>query len=132
MSLPDGAEYWQDIKASSNRYHPTHASINVCHLTNGSTSNLPEHIDCHYCKKLMTPESIADMAKLESNRIRNLEHRTRQKRKKIKDGWLKKYPNNPICECGFPMLERTNRKDQTKFFGCCQYPICKNTKSIKS
>lgn len=129
MALSDTAEYWNDIRNSSNRYHPTHASVNTCHLQGGTISNVPDQIDCYYCKKLMTAESLETMAKLETNHLRNRETAARQKRSKIKKKWLNKYPHNQVCVCGFPMLERTNTKDGSNFLGCCQYPKCKHTQN---
>lgn len=39
-------------------------------------------------------------------------------------------PELMICsQCGSIMLERTNRKDGSKFFGCSTYPKCRHTES---
>lgn len=36
-----------------------------------------------------------------------------------------------LCpQCGSKMVPRTNRKDQTKFWGCSQYPRCKGTRNV--
>ena len=36
-----------------------------------------------------------------------------------------------MCEkCGNPMIERTNKKDNSKFLACSGYPKCYNTKSL--
>lgn len=127
MCLSDTAEYWNDIKSSSNRYHPTHASVARCHLSNGTVSNNPDDVDCWYCKKLMTDEVKAEMLKKHENNLRNRarseKHKQEKKAKKLGQG---------ICTCGKAMIKRQNSKDKTYFKGCTNYPICKHTEPIKN
>lgn len=40
------------------------------------------------------------------------------------------YPNNPTCNCGCVMMERTNKKTGDKFWGCSNYPTCTGTKQM--
>lgn len=129
-SLPDGAEYWWDVKSNNrHRYHPTHATVNRCHLSNGDESNVVDDIDCHYCKGLMTPESLAEMENKEIEKQRRFQQSASAKRENRKHLALMKLKGNPICVCGFPMTLRTNRTKGTQFYGCIDYPNCKLTKS---
>lgn len=32
------------------------------------------------------------------------------------------------CKCGSPMIKRRNSKDNSFFYGCASFPVCKQTK----
>lgn len=39
-------------------------------------------------------------------------------------------PRNLKCpECGRPMILRTNRRTQERFFGCSTFPACRGTRN---
>lgn len=34
------------------------------------------------------------------------------------------------CECGAPMVERVNRLNLSRFYGCSRYPDCQVTRAV--
>ena len=46
------------------------------------------------------------------------------------DSWEQDFITCSVC--GAPMIERTNRNNGNKFFGCCNYPNCKSIRPIKN
>lgn len=39
-------------------------------------------------------------------------------------------PENVACpECGGPMVSRKNSRDDTRFWGCANYPTCRGTRN---
>lgn len=122
--MTDTAEYWNDIKSAfSNSKHVfTHAKGFDCGHFHVHETSLIESVDCYACLEKM-PESM----KIEFTA--NSENKKKQKLHWDKVNSIKKRPNNPVCNCGYGMVSRTNGKGE-KFFGCSQYPKCKCTKSI--
>jgi len=54
MSLPDTAEYWQDVKSSSSNKHVfTHIKGKDCGHFHVTESNELSEIDCYACKKII-------------------------------------------------------------------------------
>lgn len=42
-------------------------------------------------------------------------------------------PTKPTCpKCNSPMVQRTNSRDQSKFWGCSKFPACRGTRNITS
>lgn len=122
--MTDTAEYWNDIKASFNnipKHKFTHAKGFDCGHFHVYESKNIDQIDCYACIEKMPSE-------LKSEFILHTKNKENQRIEKIKNKWLEKYPNNPVCECGFVMLKRSGKNGE--FFGCSQYPKCKCTKSI--
>ena len=40
-------------------------------------------------------------------------------------------PQNVTCpDCGGEMVSRQNRRDQSRFWGCKKYPVCKGTRTV--
>ena len=66
MSLPDTAEYWQDVKRGSNKHIFTHIKGKDCGHFHVAESKELDEIDCHSCKKII--ESDKELkSKLEKN-----------------------------------------------------------------
>ena len=36
----------------------------------------------------------------------------------------------PELTCRAPMIRQTNRRDGSEFFGCCRFPVCRETREI--
>lgn len=130
--MSDTAEYWADVKRPRpivpDYYHIPNYDCGHKHYYE---AEFIDDVNCGACKKALkegiehnlksVEEHKKHNANLELQRINNCKHK-----------WKQKYPDNPICTCGFPMLERTNKTKGTKFYGCSQFPICKNTSPLKT
>jgi hypothetical protein len=46
------------------------------------------------------------------------------------DSWLDYFPKKKCSRCNMPMIERKGQHGV--FFGCCMYPVCKNTTPINN
>lgn len=131
MALSDTAEYWQDVKASFGRtkHKFTHVPNFDCGHFHIRDAQYINEVDCYACKKALE-EGLEHSLKSEQQFKDKIENRRQQKANKQKKKAIKKLPNNPICSCGFVMIKRSNSTSHAKFWGCSQYPICKQTKSI--
>lgn len=130
MSLPDGAEYWQDVKSGSNsyRYQPTHSTFAKCHLRGNFYTHDASRVDCHFCIALMTPEVLEKMAKAHANNLGNREHAAKKKFNKVQSKGAKAHGLG-LCKCGHYRVKRVQRATGTPFKACSNYPICKITEN---
>lgn len=134
MSLPDGAEYWQDVKASNShsKYVFTHIPGIQCGHFHVDEGVEPESITCHACKTilndrpvemmvLMTEKAAIDQADAQRRHNNTVKKQKHKLRKKAKHG---------ICSCGYPFVLRRNSSNGTQFLGCWNFPVCKNTNPL--
>ncbi len=129
MSLSDTAEYWWDVKRPYMGPEYYHIPGFECGRKHWNEAKYIHQVNCTECKEaiksgynhnLKTKEQYeADIAKQE------LERRDKAIKK-----WIRAHPSNPMCPCGFIFVKRSNRSTREQFWGCCQYPRCKNTKQI--
>jgi ribosomal protein S27E len=77
MSLPDTAEYWQDVNRPSNKHVFTHIKGKDCGHFHVTESKELSEIDCHACKKI-----IENDAELKSQFEKNNGKRYNDHRKK--------------------------------------------------
>lgn len=73
MSLPDGAEYWNDVKKGNpyfNKHSFTHIKGIECGHKHHSESKLFSDVDCYNCKRIL--EEIGEIVT-----INNLDLKTR-------------------------------------------------------
>lgn len=131
MSLPDTAEYWQDIKSSFGRtkHKFTHVPNFDCGHHHIFDATYISEVDCYSCLEALK-NGLDHNLKSAEDLARKIENRRQQKANKRKKKAIKKLPNNPICSCGFVMIKRENKTSHAKFWGCSQYPICKQTKPL--
>jgi len=111
MSLPDTAEYWWDVKGYNRSFKHTFTHIKgiECGRYHVAETDVISHIDCKNCKKI-----LAEMPEI---------------KKDIEDKYEKRAFPNGKCQCGGAFVERTNKSNGNKFFGCSKYPKCKKTKN---
>lgn len=131
MSMSDTAEYWNDIKrpyTGPDYYHIPGAECGHRHLYE---AKYIDQVNCKGCLQLLK-DGIAHTLKSAEQHKKDDDNKEKSRVGNIKKQWLKKYPNNPVCACGFVMIERVNRFDGNKFWGCSNYPNCKNTKSLQN
>lgn len=105
-----------------------------------------EHIiESEFKKDITCPKCILSKAfnKLKRGKQKTYfqkikERQTKQKkinehRKQKLKAFIEANPNNPKCElCCYPMVLRVNHKDNSQFWGCYNYPVCKNTKAYNA
>lgn len=131
MCLSDTAEYWSDVKNRKPYNGPDYYHIPNydCGHKHYFEAKFIDEVNCSECKKALIEGLKHNLKSVEQHKAHdaNLEL---QRKNNAKHKWKQKYPNSPICECGFPMLERTNKNKGTKFYGCSQFPNCTNTQSI--
>ena len=73
-------------------------------------------------------DDVNTACKLYEDLKRKIEGEEPKKRvKKEKSEKNEKIPENPICECGAPMILRMNGRGE-KFYGCGAFPICRKTR----
>ena len=132
MCLSDTAEYWWDIKNKQYKHTFTHIKGIDCGHYHVYETEVLDNIDCYACKKLISD----DLELKERLRIINDEFLLKEEKKKLnklkqaKENSVRKNRKNPICSCGYVFVKRTNHKNRNEFWGCFNYPSCKNTKSI--
>lgn len=129
MSLPDTAEYWQDVKRprmpyiGPDYYHVPGAECGRKHWYEAKAIG---DVNCKDCLKLIEagydhglPEGKTDF---------------RSNSQKKRDAQIEKQrlenEKLPKCTCGHRMMKRTNRATKEEFYGCTNYPKCKNTSKI--
>jgi len=78
MSLPDGAEYWNDVKKPSNKHIFTHVKGLDCGHFHVTESNELNEIDCHACKKLIEND-LELKSRLEKNNGKRYDNHRRRK-----------------------------------------------------
>ena len=134
MSLPDGAEYWQDVKAS--HYHSKHVFTHIpgiqCGHFHVDEGIEPESITCNTCKTLLNERPVEMMVLMaEKKAIEQVKEQRRHnnKVKKLKQK-LRKKAQHGVCSCGYPFMPRTNSANGNNFLGCWNFPVCKNTKPL--
>ena len=75
MSLPGTAEYWQDIKAPSNKRIFTHVKGKDCGHFHVCESTELSEIDCFACKKIIENNETLKSQLEKNNGKRHKEHR---------------------------------------------------------
>lgn len=134
MSLPDGAEYWQDVKnrtpytGRTFRHHPTHTCSHF-NKRSGNALRTPykNDVNCFECAQAIENGNlegiIGDIAP---------EYFYLGKKEKKRYNAQKLFEEtHGKCSCGSDWKIRTNKTNNTQFLGCSNYPKCKNTKSIE-
>ena len=43
----------------------------------------------------------------------------------------RRFPHNPVCTCGCLLMLRMNSKTNEQFWGCSNYPECKETRKYQ-
>lgn len=108
MSLPDGAEYWWDMKGwNGNRKKKvfTHKNGLECGHFHVYESKKIREVDCYSCIKLLK-ETIPDYEKIMTTEPEPMYGR---------------------CSCGSARIKRINTKTKEEFLGCTHWPKCKIT-----
>lgn len=127
MSLPDSAEYWQDVK----RNYP-YTGKQFYHIPGADCG----HRHLHEAKKLGNINCFACLELIKNGYDHGLEegtYLTRSERKhqaaiNKRNEFNEKYGK---CSCGCEWVIRKNKSTGQEFLGCNNYPKCKNTKPIK-
>lgn len=133
MCLSDTAEYWQDVKNKRPyngrhfRHHPNYSCSHINAMT-GNTSTTPyiEDINCFECIEEIKRGNIDGLIEgkaPEDYYLSNSGKKAYRKQKAFDD-------KHGLCPCGSRLTIRKNRKNNTDFLGCLQYPKCKNTKPL--
>tara|TARA_R110000868_G_scaffold14426_4_gene67188 strand:+ start:14156 stop:14533 length:378 start_codon:yes stop_codon:yes gene_type:complete len=80
MSLPDTAEYWQDVKKhfNTNKHVFTHIKGKDCGHFHVMESKELDEIDCHACKKIIESEPELKLYLEKNNGARYLVHRKKK------------------------------------------------------
>jgi DNA helicase-4 len=127
MSLPDGAEYWQDVKGHFNRSPVSMgcSKFTGCEYKGNYFTYDIEQVTCHWCKAHMTDEIKAEMAKRHQQQLDATANRIKLADEKLIS------VNGACPKCGNPLTIRKNGKTSEKFRGCIKYPQCKHTEPIK-
>lgn len=130
MCMSDTAEYWFDVKNRRPYNGPDYYHIPgfECGHRHLYEAKYVSDVNCKQCKAAIAKGHPHGLKSDEQKEI-DQANRERSKRLNLIKGWKQKYPHNPDCSCGFVMLERTNKSNGQTFYGCSQYPKCKNTKS---
>ena len=123
MSLPDTAEYWNDIKESFNRVKPIFAHIPDADCGHYHVRNAKRlgDVSCHACLRMID--------KGYDHKLKPGVTLSRGQKKQIRE--IKKQEKMyGRCSCGALRISRTRHKDGKKFLGCSKYPECKITSNI--
>jgi hypothetical protein len=126
MTLSDTAEYWQDVKrpySGPDYYHVPGFPCGHKHLFE---AKYIDEVNCRACKKAIAAGLEHTLKSAEQHKIDDANKAQAKLLNRIKDA-KKRHPNNPLCSCGFPMIERKNRSTGQQFKGCYNFPECKNT-----
>jgi hypothetical protein len=131
MSLPDTAEYWDDIKRSSGYTGPTYYHIPgyECGRKHWYEAKYIDQVNCTECKLALRNGYTHTLKSAEQHRADDERKKRKILKKRIRKS-IKDRPDNPVCSCGFAMIKRKNTKNGTEFYGCSNFPICKNTVSL--
>lgn len=131
MSMSDTAEYWFDVKSRQPYYGPDyyHVPNFECGHRHLFEAKYIDQVNCKDCKKALLAGIEHTLKSAELHKKED-EDRAKGAIEKNKNRWRKKYPNNPVCSCGFVMIARKNQSTGKEFYGCSQFPFCKNTKLI--
>jgi len=130
--MSDTAEYWFDIK---NRHVYTgpdyyHIPDFDCGHKHWFEAKFIDEVNCNSCKKALQDGLEHNLKSVEDHK-RHDANKLLQRANNIKNKWKQKYPNNPDCpSCGFVMIEKVNKSNGNKFWGCCQFPNCKKTLNL--
>ena len=123
MSLPDTAEYWDDVK-NGHTYmgtYYTHAPNVECGHKHPFEAKLLGDVTCPSCLYHIRKGAITNipegktLTKKEKKHLRYIEERE------------KLYGR---CSCGELRTIRVNKVKDIKFLGCVKYPECKVTSSL--
>lgn len=133
MSLPDTAEYWEDVKRNYPYSGPEYFHIPGfdCGHKHYHEAKFVDDVNCTPCKKAIHDGYSHELISAEEHQKR-IKISNDAKHKHRIEMALKLYPNNPICECGFPRIRKTNHHSKKIFWGCFNFPICKNAKPINN
>lgn len=78
MSLPDAAEYWQDVKKQNNKHVFTHIKGKECGHFHVTESNELNEIDCYACKKIIESDNKLKLELERNNGKRYNKHRNKK------------------------------------------------------
>ena len=126
MSLPDSAQYWDDIKKRSpymgeiffhigemcSHYKPETGNI--------LTSKYLNDINCYACKKLIK----------ENGNIYGLIDGVSKREQKAIDKEKHKFRFGKCPKCENPLRKRMNKIQNVEFLGCSNYPKCNHTQNL--
>ena len=133
MSLPDTAEYWQDVKGGfriPNGFR--HAKDVDCGHNHNIETEYFNDVDCHACKKIISenrPDNLLDGDAPEFYYYSKTYAKKMRKAKKEREEFNLKHG---VCECGSGLVLRINKAKNQQFLGCSKYPNCKKTKSLNT
>lgn len=129
MSLPDSAEYWQDVKKKKLPYN----GPDYYHIPNAECGRKHWHeakaigdVNCTDCLKLINEGYIHNLpeGKTEFRSKGEIKRQAKAEQEKLEREKLGK------CSCGCQRVIRTNKIDNIQFLGCSNYPKCKITSKI--
>ncbi len=123
MSLPDTAEYWNDVKRNypyvgPDFYHIPNIDCGHRHLFE---AKLLGDVNCYSCLKL-----IKEGVEHNLNEGKTLTKKEKKYLRYIEEQ-EKLYGR---CSCGELRTIRVNKVKDIKFLGCTNYPKCKITSSL--
>lgn len=126
MSLPDSAEYWWDVKS-----HSPYMGRTFYHIPGADCG----HRHLHEAKKLGNVNCFACLELIKNGYAHGLEEGTylthgERKRQAARTKKKEFDEKNGKCPCGCSWEIRVNKSSGKPFLGCCNYPKCKNTKSL--
>ena len=129
MSIPDMAEYWQDVKSNypymgPQFYHIPDAKCGHRHL---NLAGAIGDVNCHSCLLLIENGLIHNLPEGETD-FRSKSQKRREKKYEKARIEYKKYGKCSHCN-GF-LKQRFNSIKKTFFLGCENYPKCKYTKQL--
>ena len=138
MSLPDGAEYWWDVKNRRTytgrlfRHHPNYKCSHIRPET-GNTCTTPyiDDINCFECIEQIKNGNVVGLIAGKAPETFYMSKTAAKKHRKQKNmdaAFKEKYG---VCPCGRSWRIRKNTHTGQEFLGCANFPTCRNTKSIK-
>lgn len=131
MCLSDTAEYWQDVKKNrgpymgKEYYHIPNAN---CGRKHWNEAKAIDDVNCSDCLRLIKegynhnlPEGKTDFRSNGDKKRQAKAESEKLEREKLGK-----------CKCGCQRVKRQNKKDNSTFLGCSNYPKCKVTSSFKN
>lgn len=135
MSLPDTAEYWNDVKKRHNSYrgklfyhHPTYQCSHI-NVVTGNIQRIPykNGINCFECLKAIEEGNLEG---IKANEIPPTYFMSKKERK-VYNEQQKTNKTFGKCDCGEEFHIKVNRTNLKLFLGCSTFPKCRKTKSIE-
>ena len=127
MSLPDTAEYWQDVKSREpytgrNFYHIPGANCGHRHLFEAKKLG---DVNCFACLELIAQGYEHGLEEGKTD-FRSKSQKKRDRKEELARIEREKFGK---CTCGHCRVKRKNKITGQFFLGCSNYPKCKITSS---